>query len=135
MISVKLYGRYYNIECKEGENPKNALERAVALKRLGQSFSGPHEAKKHLPKKKVSAEKIKEEPKAEVKEETKEQPVEIKAKEKDIMEDVKMSILQKALLLSEQKNFLTQSTQMSSHIQALLRILRFIQRFWNEATK
>ena len=49
-ISVKMFGRYYNVDCKEGELPKNALERAVRLKKLGKDYSGPVEAKKNLPK-------------------------------------------------------------------------------------
>jgi len=68
IISVKRYGRYYNVDCDKGESAKNAIERAVALKQLGRSFSGPVEAKKHLPKvkKEVLVEKEKvEKPKAE----------------------------------------------------------------------
>lgn len=50
MISVKLYGRYYNVECDEKMTPKQALNRAVSLKRLGKSYSGPVQAKENLPK-------------------------------------------------------------------------------------
>lgn len=50
IISVKRYGRYYNVDCKAGETPKRALERAVRLKKLGKDYSGPVEAKKALPK-------------------------------------------------------------------------------------
>lgn len=52
MISVKMFGKYYNIMSKEGELPKNALERAVAQKRFGKPFSGPDAAKAALPKEK-----------------------------------------------------------------------------------
>ena len=62
-ISVKQYGRYYNIDCNKGESPKNALERAVALKKLGKPYSGPAEAKKHLPK--IKKIEVKKEPKEE----------------------------------------------------------------------
>ena len=63
IISVKQYGRYYNVDCAEGETPRQALNRAVRLKKLGKDYSGPVEAKKALPK------KVKVEKKAEKKEE------------------------------------------------------------------
>ncbi len=55
-ISVKQYGRYYNVECLKDETPKQALERAVKLKELGKPFSGPIEAKRNLPKKVIKKE-------------------------------------------------------------------------------
>ena len=59
LITVKLYGRYYNVSGKDGTKNltlKQALERAVALGKLGKPFSGPTAAKKALPKKKVDSE-------------------------------------------------------------------------------
>ncbi len=61
VISVKLCGRYYNVECDEGMTAKQARERAVRLKRLGKPFSGPVQAKRGLPKEKVK-EEVKEKP-------------------------------------------------------------------------
>lgn len=52
-ISVKRYGQYFNVDCAEGETPKQALERAVRLKKLGKPYSGPVAAKKDLPKEKA----------------------------------------------------------------------------------
>ena len=82
LVTVKLYGRYYNVDHAKGEHRKHSLERAVALKRLGKPFSGPAEAKKAMPKEKVE----KAEPKkveSEVKVEKKAKPIKkIKAKKK-----------------------------------------------------
>ena len=50
LVSVKRYGIYYNVDIKKGETKKQAIERAVRLKRLGKSYSGPTAAGEALPK-------------------------------------------------------------------------------------
>ena len=77
IISAKLYGFYYNVECDKGMTPRQAVDRASKLKKLGKRFSGPVEANKHLPKTKVE-EKI--EKKVEEKVEIAKPTTKIKAK-------------------------------------------------------
>lgn len=57
MISVKMFGQYYNVVSKEGELPKVALARAVSQKNLGKPFSGPKAANAALPKEKKTKKK------------------------------------------------------------------------------